>query len=264
METVKNDTHFSLFTGDPGTRKSTAALSYPKPIYFFSFDQKMNSLMLPMRNWGIDPKDVAFDDYPDWSAAQQKLEQFQIKCPYRTLVIDSITTLADNMLRQVRQLRKGQTRKSGAAAGKVIGGIEVGEIEDYNAESAGLTEMIALCKDIHKFHKIDIILIAHLIRVENKSLDNRISISRSIVTAGKKPAAKIPAHCDEAYFFSVEQGVMVGGGGKYQIMTSHTGEDYARTTLTLPQVIDIGSDPLYDKYIKPAIQSQVLQPTVKL
>ena len=34
-------------------------------------------------------------------------------------------------------------------AGKLIAGIAVNEIEDYNAESAALQELIALTKDIH-------------------------------------------------------------------------------------------------------------------
>jgi hypothetical protein len=217
-----------------------------------------------MNKWNISPNQIAYDDFADWTGAKLQLERFQVNCPYKTIVIDSVTTCADNMLRQVRQLKKGQTRQSGASAGKSIGGIDVSEIEDFNAEAAGLTEMIALLKDIKKHHKIDIILIAHLIRVENKSLDNKIAISRSIVTAGKKPAAKIPAYCDEAYFFSVEQGITVGSGGKYLIVTSHTGEDYARTTLPLPQVIEAGEEPLYDKYIKPAIDKQQPQIVTKL
>jgi hypothetical protein len=42
--------------------------------------------------------------------------------------------------------------KSGAAAGKNIGGIAVNEIEDYNAESSALNELIALTKDIQAYN----------------------------------------------------------------------------------------------------------------
>lgn len=255
METVTNDKHFSLFIGEPGTRKSTAALSYPKPIYFFSFDGKMNALEIPMRAWGINPADVHYDDYSDWTKARAKLEQLRVNCPYKTVVIDSITSCADYMLRQVLELKAGKTRQSGSGAGKVIGGISVNEIEDFNAESAGLTELIALTKDIHKFHKIDVILIAHLIRTEAKSLDGKVNVSRTIVTAGKKPAAKIPAYCDETYHFRVESDIDVSKGGQYGLLTTHVGEDFARTCLPLPTKITFGNDPLYDKWIKPAIES---------
>lgn len=254
MSSVSNNYHFSLFKGEPGCRKSTAALSYPKPHYWFSFDGKMNALSIPMKLWKIDPKEIHYDDYTDWTKARAKLEQLQVNCPYKTIIIDSITSCADYMLRQMLTLKQGKTRASGAGAGKVIGGISVNEIEDFNAEAAGLTELIALTKDIHKYHKIDIILIAHVIRIENKSLDNKINVSRTIVTAGKKPAAKIPAYCDETYHFGIEQDMDISKGGNYNIITSHAGEDYARTSLPLPSLIQIGNDPLYEKYILPAIK----------
>lgn len=255
MESVANNVHFSLFTGEPGTRKSTCALSYPKPIYFFSFDGKMNALTIPMRAWGVNASEISFDDYSDWTKARTKLESFRVNCPFKTIVIDSITSCADYMLRQVLELKAGKTRQSGASAGKSIGGIAVNEIEDFNAESAGLTELIALTKDIHKFHKIDVILIAHLIRTEQKSLDGKVNVSRTIVTAGKKPAAKIPAYCDETYHFRVKSDIDVSKGGSYGLLTTHVGEDFARTTLPLPKEIEFGNDPLYDKWILPAIQS---------
>ena len=48
-----------------------------------------------MRKWGIDPKTIQYDDYDDWTKARIKLEQLQITCPYKTIVIDSITSCAD-------------------------------------------------------------------------------------------------------------------------------------------------------------------------
>lgn len=256
MESVDNRTHYTLFKGEPGTRKSTASLGWPKPIYYFSFDGKMNALKLPMKFWNIDLKSVSFDDYVDWTTARSKLEQFSLTCPYKTVVIDSITSCADYMLRQTIKQKAGKTRASGGAAGKSVGGIAVNELEDYNAEAAGLTELIALTKDIQKYHKIDIILIAHVVRTDYKTPDGKMNISRVLVTAGKKPAAKIPAYCDEAYHFGFEPSAIVGEVGDLIVETVNNGEDYARTTLTLPTTIKLKNDNLYEKYILPAINSQ--------
>lgn len=253
MESIPNNIHYTLLKGEPGTRKSTAALGWPKPIYFFSYDGKMNALKLPMKLWNIDPKLVSFDDYTDWTTARQKLEQFAINCPFKTIVIDSITSCADSMLRQTIKAKIGKTRSSGGQAGKNVGGIAVNELEDYNAEAAGLTELIALTKDIHKFHKIDIILIAHVVRTDYKTPDGKMNISRVLVTAGKKPAAKIPAYCDETYHFGFEQSAVVGEAGDLIVETVNNGEDYARTTLALPPTIKLKNDNLYEKYILPAI-----------
>lgn len=259
MESVQNDVHYSLFKGEPGTLKSTEALSYPKPQFWMSWDRKMNALVRPMRAWGINPKDIEFEDFGEWTKARMKLESFQLNFPYKTLVIDSITSCADMMLRQVMKSKGGVTRASGAQAGRAIGGIATNELEDFNAESAGLTELIALTKDIHKFHKVDVILIGHIIRTDYKDPAGKQHISRVLVTAGKKPAAKIPAYCDETYHFGVEPSMIVGQGGDYSILTSNTGDDFARTTLELDTKIKLGNDPLYDKWILPAINKQKQQ-----
>ncbi len=256
MSSVPNNVHYTLFKGEPGTLKSTAALGYPKPIYFFSFDQKMNALKRPMKIWGIKDSDVSFDDYTDWTAARVKLEALAINCPFKTIVIDSITSCADSMLRQTIKAKIGKQRSSGGAAGKNVGGIAVNELEDYNAEAAGLTELIALTKDIHKYHKIDIILIAHVVRTDYKTPDGKMNISRVLVTAGKKPAAKIPAYCDETYHFGFEPSAIVGEAGDLIVETINNGEDYARTTLSLPATIRLKNDNLYEKYILPAIKAQ--------
>lgn len=257
MESVKNEVHFSLFKGEPGTRKSTQALSYPKPQYWISTDHKMNALLLPMKKWNVDAKQIQFEDYTDWNPIIKKLESFQINCPFKTIIDDSITSNGDIILRQVRKSKGGTTRKSGQQAGKMIGGIEVNEVEDYNAESAGFNEFIALLKDIHKTHRVDIILIAHVIRVEERVLGGATTIARSIVTAAKKVAAKIPAYCDETYHFNVETDIDISKGGKYSVITSNVGDDFARTTLQLPPKIELAEgDNLYEKWIKPAIDNQ--------
>lgn len=263
MESVQNNVHYSLFKGEPGTRKSTQALSYPKPQFWMSFDWKMNALVLPMRAWGIDPKLIEYEDFKDWSSARSKLETFQLNFPYKTLVIDSITSIADSMLGQVKRMKQGTTKAGGAAAGRSVGGIAVNEMEDYNAEAAGLNELIALTKDIQRFHKIDVILIAHVIRTESRDPSGKQNITRVLVTAGKKPAAKIPAYCDESYHFGVEASLVEGTGGDYTVLTSNSGDDYARTTLQLPRVIKTGNEPLYDKWILPAIKQMEAPLTLK-
>ena len=262
MNDVNFDALYCLMKGEPGLRKSTQALSFPTPQYWFSWDRKMNSIQLPMRKWGIDPKLITFDDYDDWNKPRIKLEKLQTECPYKTIVLDSITSMADMTLRQTTRMKYGITRQSGAAAGKLIAGIAVNEIEDYNAESAALQELIALTKDIHTYHKVNIILIAHVIQAEYRSTTNNTThISRQIVTAGKKVAAKIPAYCGEIYHFNIKKGFVEGAGGEYSLLTEHAGDDFARSALGLDREIVFGDKPLYDTYIRPAITKMQQQPT---
>jgi hypothetical protein len=252
-----------MFKGEPGTRKSTQALSFPTPQFWFSWDRKMNGIVLPMRKWGIDPKTITYEDYDDWNKPRLKLEQLQSNCPYRTLVFDSLTSMADMTLRQTLKMKYGIKRQSGAAAGKLVAGIAINEIEDYGAEASALQELIALTKDINAYHKVNIILIAHVVQAEYRdTVKNTTHVSRTIVTAGKKVAPKIPAYCGEVYHFNIKKGFVEGSGGDYSVLTTHTGDDFARTALDLDREIVFGDKPLYDTWIKPAI-TKLSQPQQK-
>ena len=247
MDNLSFEALYCLFKGEPGTRKSTAALSFPGPLYFFDYDGKMDALRLPMKHWGLDPKTIEFDTYKDWDSAKNKLEGFQVKCPYKTLVIDSITSCADAINRQSLKFKEGK------GEGKKVGTINVNSIEDYGAEDSALKELIALTKDIHKYHKCNVILVGHIIQKEVKGPNNTTHMARMLVTAGKGIAQKIPAYCSEIYHFNVETGMNVSAGGQYALKTTHTGDDFARTSLPLDSHIQFGSDSLYDKWIKPAM-----------
>jgi len=254
LSNVDPSIQYVMMKGEPGTRKSTQALSYPLPQYWFSWDRKMSGILVPARKWGIDLSQVQYDDYDDWSKASQKLASLQVQCPFKTLIFDSVTSCADMTLRQTMKAKSGTTRSSGAKAGKQIAGINVNEIEDYNAESSALNELIALTKDINQFHKVNIILIAHVMEASYQNVTTgQQRVSRTIVTAGKRVAAKIPAYCTEVYHFGILKGMIEGQGGEYTIETENTGDDFARTALDLPRQIKLGDDPLYTKHILPAI-----------
>ncbi len=238
---------YCLFKGEPGTRKSTAALSFPKPIYYLSWDQKMDALVLPINAWGLNREDIHWDDFVDWNAGKKALEGLQVKCPYKTIVIDSITSCADAINKQTLKLKTGGNDE----VGKRIAGIPVNSIEDFNAEESALKELVTMTKDIAKYHKVNIILIAHIIQKEQKTANGKTHMSRILLTAGKGIAQKIPAYCSEVYHFNIKEELQ--GGGKYTCLTTHTGDDFARSSLPVPNEIQFGDEPLYDKWIAPAI-----------
>ena len=136
MESTTFNGLYCLFKGEPGTRKSTQALVFPGPQYWFSWDRKMNGIYLPMRKWGIDPKTIYVS-----MTTMIGLHQVRSWSSYRYHVHTRLYhrfhhSMADMTLRQTTRLKYGVTRQSGAQAGKLIAGIAVNEIEDYNAESA--------------------------------------------------------------------------------------------------------------------------------
>jgi hypothetical protein len=247
MAQVEHEGLFTMFKGEPGTRKSTCALSYPGDQYWISTDKKMEALLLPMKRWGISPTSIYYDNYTDWSSPRAKLEQLQVNCRYKTIVVDSITSIGDAMTSQVRKAKGSQ--------GKSIGNISVSGLEEFNAESAAFQEMIALLKDIHGYHKVNVILIAHVLGARKDNDKNKLTHhSRIIVTGAEKISAKIAAYVTEAYHFNVKSAFEVDTGeGTFACFTHHTGNDYARTSLPLPREIEFGNQPLYDKWIAPAI-----------
>lgn len=249
LESVDIEALFTMLKGEPGTRKSTCALSYPGPQYWFSSDQKMEALHMPAKRWGLWGKGhVTYDDYTDYDKMKEKLKQLSVNCPFRTIIVDSVTSLGDNMNRQTI---KGKAAKG---EGKMIGTINVSGLEEYNAEASAFQETMAFLKDIHKFHKVNIILIAHVVGQRKDDDKNKLTHhSRVIITGGDKISGKIASYMTEVYHFDVKAGFAETDEGEYACMTSHTGNDYARTSLPLERRIVFNNRPLYDDFIKPAI-----------
>lgn len=243
---VDPDALLTLMKGEPGTRKSTCALSYPTPQYWFSTDRKMGALALPASKWGLDMTQIQFDDYTDWDGPRKKLELFETRCPFKTIIVDSITSIGDGMNRQVQKYK--------GANAYTIGGIPVDTIEDYKAEASAFREMMALLNSIRKYHKIHVIIIAHVVGQRSSSEANKLTHhSRVIVTGGDKISAKISSYADEAYHFNIRPGATESVTGEFTAITAHTGNDYARTTLELPREIVFNDRPLYNDFLLPAI-----------
>lgn len=251
MDSVELNALYCMFKGEWGTRKSTQALSFPKPQYWFSWDQKMEGIILPMKKWGINPADITFDDYNDWNKAEAKLKELQVNCPYKTIVIDSITSCGDYINAQTLKLKSGSTKNDGGEAGKRIAGIPVNTIEDFNAETSALQTLNRLLKDINKYHKVNVVLIAHVIQTDSKTPGGQTHVSRTIVTGAKKIAAKLPSQCVEVYHFNMKGDFT---DKLYSCLTTHSGDDFARTALPLDKEIIFGDDPIYDKFLVPAIK----------
>lgn len=254
---------YVMLKGEPGTRKSTQALTFPRPQYWFSVDRKMTALRLPMKEFGINGDEIEFDDYINFSSLDAKLERLQEKCPYKTIVLDSVTSIGDITNLQTMRMKSGTTTKDGAEKGNRVGGITVNTLEDYKAEASAFTSIIDKTKDIQKAFKCNIILIAHVVG-ERLTTNNGVTAhTRIIVTGGKIISGKIPAYCEEIYHFDIEQSINADKPGSYRIFTNTTNEDFARTSLPLAPIINIGNDNLYDKYIKPAITKLDNQQAVK-
>lgn len=254
LSDVDLDALFFLFKGEPGTRKSTCAASFPGKQYWFSSDRKMEALITPMSKWGRSFDDIEYDDYSDYDVMRAKLEQLKVKCPYKLLVVDSITSMGDNVNRQSIRFKKGTTTQSGQEALTKVGSIALAGMQEYKAEAGAFDEAMDLLKGVSKYHKCHVIFIAHVIGQRKNDANNNLTHhSRVIITGGDKIAGKIASLMTEAYHFNVKPALSVQDEGDYELFTVHTGNDYARTSLPLDRNIIFNNKPLYDSFIGPAI-----------
>ena len=110
-----------LQMGGSGSWKTVGASTFPKPIYYFNFDPDgIRSLFTFYKDNKAVLDQIEFDSYVDGDAdkptAWKKFERDKNelirlsatpdKFPYRTVVIDSLTTMEDAMLNEIKVLVK--------------------------------------------------------------------------------------------------------------------------------------------------------------
>jgi len=232
-----DDRIFALFKGDPGCGKSIAAASFPEP-YFFDLDGRMKSVA---NFWRPRGKKFTFDHYTSFDPLFDKLEQFSEYCPFGTLIYDGLTSGGDQILNDMLRFR-------GRSSKKIMRGarIEQYQIEDYGGEGRGLQMIVDKLKDISFRKGVHVIVTAHVLTTESTDLKTKQTItSRTLLTAGKKVAAKLPKDFDEAYHFDIQPGFGPDDPPKYTIVTKNTGWDWAKTALPLPLRIDFTDASLY-------------------
>lgn len=226
-----------MFKGDPGSGKSIAAVSYPKP-YVFDNDRRMKSVV---NFWRPRGKEFEYDYFDSFLKLNKRLEEFYGYCPFETLIYDGITTGSDQILQDMISTRDVSAKKIKRA------GIELLQIEDYGGEMRGLQVILDNLKAISFRWGVNVIVTAHILTTESTDIKTKVTTtSRSLLTAGKKIAAKLPVHFDEAYHFDVQTSLDILEGPKYTVVTRNTGWDWAKTALPIPTRIDFTNNSLYD------------------
>lgn len=216
-----------LIKGDPGTGKTPIACSFPTPTLLFDCDFRAKALQLYFQNDPQRLKEIEVIQPTGFEMVKKELErQYNSRRPvYKTIILDPLTTYADISIRDAINI-KGST-------GRTVGSIKIAGMQEYGDESAILTETITLMRLIYQNHNINTILVAHVITSEDKEMKSGKTIhSRSLLTGGKKVGSKIPSYFDEVWHTYVRPGF--DGRPEFVCQTRHTGFDFARTGLDLP------------------------------
>ena len=218
--------------GKPKSGKTVNLCSFPGKIMVFDIDRRIDSVlkMHPTR------KNIFFEQY---SSDQYELLERDINVhgddkSYGLYILDSMTSLSDMLITYSMKLRGvGQAARTGKAKGV----ISLSEVEDFGAEAEGLKKVINALLSIDHAH---VFITMHILKTTAWSItENKEIVMSSILTGGKKVAAKIPTLFNEIWAFDSVPGIGLGAAPTFNMYTVPTIDvPSAGTCLHLPNKLE--------------------------
>jgi len=217
---------FALFIGRSGDGKSTAAASFPRPVMDLDFDNRFAGIagaitqgiytadnvdyqMFNPRG-GYEPVEALF--------TQWEVARMQGQFPYKTIIVDSLTSLARLLVIASHKLQKG----------KMIGKLRVSGPGDFNFEASGVHQIF----DFLRVLPCHVICSAHVIDKYGK-LDKTQEYSETGIV-GEKLSVRdnlgenVQTYFDNVFRFSRE---VVNGQVKYY---ANFATDLAKNSFGIP------------------------------
>lgn len=233
----------ALFKGPTLSRKTTSWASFPKPIYCFDWDGKIQALL--KAGFPIDPKDIKFDTYGSWNVKEAGAQMGRILSvnPYATVVIDSFTYLSDAVIKYCWDNNTSNKKKQ-------VGGLWMPGYEEFNAEANTLFDVVEFIKRLN----CHAVLTGHVIDVERiikeysalaKEMVDVTVHKTQMVTAGKKLQEKMPGGFNEIWHFDRKGKVDPKAMPDYYILTASDGDNFAASSLPLDREIIFNDRPLF-------------------
>lgn len=218
--------------GNSGAGKTVFASSFPGPIYFCDFDGKISSAASYLSKNNPDKiKEIEFDDFTDKTKAKglrpyqsflKKLEELEKDTKagkYKTVVIDSLTTLSDAMMEEIMASNPG-------IKGPVPG---VPGMQHYLLLSFQFKQLIKRLLAM----PCNVVMLGH-IKVDKDEVTSRI-VYRPMLS-GQLPE-QIPILLEEVYRAYVET---KDGKTSYLAQTQAAGGYVARTQKqNIPSIIEL-------------------------
>lgn len=227
-----------LFVGANGRGKTCAAATFPGPIKFYDFDGRMQPV-----KYMFPEKDIEYETYDarNYHVFAGEFNSLTDHCPWKTIVIDSVTSLSMTLILYQLRLR--------ASGRKVSGGIDVTGWDEINGETVSISQILntCLCLPCH------VIFTAHPV-ARTQILDGKSVQSQTLVSYGNKINSILPGRFNEIYWFKFEPSIDTSKAAKRLVYTVGSEEEFAKTALPLPSVIDITNKSLYD-IIQDAVKS---------
>lgn len=250
---MPNERIFCMIKGESGAGKSIQANSFPE-VYNFDFDHRLQAVKRffakrdPEKK--IHGRSYQIDEFPKAYELLESWADGRVRCPYLGINFDTSTTIIEAILHyvnyakgQVTSKAKGDAGDSGFGMSLKLGILSLPPLDDFRWLIKGFQDMLALARKIDNVH---VILCCHIQQVTEKK--GKTSVSRGVL-ANQGLAQKLPVSFDEIYHMDVEGGLLATDKTKRIIVTEHSGEDFARTSLNLPARIDVTDKLLYDHIV---------------
>jgi hypothetical protein len=243
-----------LMKGPPGFGKTIAActaaiygevwLAYfdkNEPIELLTFFKKHRPELLDR---------IDYDLYGSANCNEylNKLVSFSKKgCRYAAIITDSVTTLTSAAVNWSIGFRDPRGPKKDDVAHDSIR--VVPDFDEYKVETSIATQALDICTQLNVMN----IWTAHpltSLKMEGSGKIDRITKTSSIVSYGSKVGSLVPARFHEIYHFGRQS-------GKRAVFTDLQGDDFAKTSLGLPSVLEI-EDKLFFEVWRDALTKQGL------
>ena len=231
----------ALFVGSAKSGKSISAMTFPKPMYIFDIDGRIHSLRNFFSDCPENMKGVTYDTYKDYDHFGTVFDRLETRCDYATIVIDSLTTLCNMIIRHGLKSyglpMLGPSNKEEKNLNK-IAGIPIPGWDEWNLEATLLRELLYIAT---KKLDCNVIVTAHLyhtLEQERNSFGKLENVTKyHVFTGGKKAGASLPAEFNEIYHFKGDD------DGRTAYTHATTAVPIAGTTLKLPRQLQVKINP---------------------
>lgn len=213
ISTLSGPQRFFIF-GPAGIGKTYSIRTLPKPTYVIDCGDGMST------NTG---QDIDYDTYAigraaSYRAIRDRLIQLSVKCDYKSIVIDELTSLSRSAMNQVYVDNGNAWSKN--------------RQQDYFAVFAKLDELSMYLVDIREKHKAHIVVFAHEYFETDKDGNKTACLP---IIDGKKFPGLFLVTFDELYHMEVEAGA--GGVLRYVWRTKRQGV-YQLLKTRIPGLLD--------------------------
>lgn len=231
-ELAQDDFIKVLVYGDSGTGKTCLAASFPYPIEIWDFDGKANSAGYFYRNDKERLENIEVKSYnrfpketkiAEWEKRSREVELLARdgKLPFKTLVIDSVTTFTDAILDDY--MYRSQLGIKRARAGQP-------SMEDYGLLSRHIKQVTTGLMGL----QCNVVFVGHV----TTEKDENTGILRKTVMMPGKFAEKFPIYFEEVYVSKVDS------KGQYLLQTQSDSYYTCRTQRGLAKEINASYEAL--------------------